>query len=71
MDMLGTPFDGNEIPAAVPGSWSAAASTPPVPSLPQVGTVLGEDQPVELATPWDSTPLSNPGFPVVSELPTL
>ena len=36
MDMLSTPFEGYEIPAAVPGSWSAATTTLPVLSLPQV-----------------------------------
>jgi hypothetical protein len=69
MNLLSTPFDGQALPAAVPGQWSASMSVPPLPSLPEV-SAAGSD-PSSLATPWDAAPLGPTRFPGVSELPTL
>jgi hypothetical protein len=71
MDMLSTPFDGHDISPAVAGTWSAANSGPPVPSLPLSSVADAAGSSMELTTPWDATGLSAPTFSAVSELPTL
>jgi hypothetical protein len=70
MNMLSTAFDGQALPAAVPGQWSASSSVAPVPSLPGVSEP-GSGEASSLAAPWDAAALTPSRFPTVSELPTL
>jgi hypothetical protein len=69
MNLLSTPFDGQTLPAAVPGQWSASTSVPSLPSLPEISAASGD--PSSLATPWDASPFPPTRFAGVSELPTL